>query len=191
MQWASLSAAGERALIIDVPGGSVDRLLHDADVATVLNDRFETVFLHPRARPALTARFGWPSISTLDGEGCVRSTLRSPATAADTIRSLNDGLVARAEGRRTALPPKTFAVDGLPTDGGTWTEPDPSAMLDFVDAERGAPAVLWEGKPRIWGNRSDAERLAGESPEATAFLAKLPAERDWPVGEGPVVECEL
>lgn len=43
--WAGPGPTGRPvALLVDDPGGPVDRLGHDADVATFLNDRFETRF---------------------------------------------------------------------------------------------------------------------------------------------------
>jgi len=55
--WAGPAPTGRPvALLVDDPGGPIDRLGHDADVATFLNDRFEPRFATPselgRSAPA-------------------------------------------------------------------------------------------------------------------------------------------
>jgi hypothetical protein len=186
---APLDVVGERAIAIDLPGGALDQLLADPDVTTVLTDRFSTIFLHPRARPELTARFGWPSLTAVDGDGCVRATALHPADAAALLAALNQALRNRRDEVRLPLPPQQ-PRGPIPGGSGVWTTDDPKAALPFVDPVRGAPALVWEGRPWIFGNRRDAEIL-GDAPAARAFLARLPDGAASSPDAAPALRCPL
>lgn len=148
VDWDEVDAPGERAIVVDVTGGWLDKVIDDPDVTTVLNERFEAIFLHPRARPDLTARFGWPALVLVDGEGCVRAS-GAPSTAAEAIELVNEALRARHEGRRSALPAPR--LDVLRAEGGgEWTADDPALASRWADPDRGTPAVVWDGRPWLW-----------------------------------------
>jgi hypothetical protein len=186
--WAPLDATGERLIVIDVGGGEVDRLLWDADVATVLTDRFAVIFLHPRARPELTARLGWPSVTALDEDGCVRVSSLAPRDAGGLVDTLNTALRARRDHLHVPMPPRREVAEA--PGGGVWTADDPWTGLPWIDPIRGVPAVLWNGVPYVYGNRADAATLAeAGDPTAAAFLARLPRGAPWAPSEGPVLGC--
>jgi len=190
VRWATLKATGERALILDVRDGTIDQTLDEMTVSELLNSEYQTLFLHPRTRPALTARLGWPSLTMLGSDHCVRAT-GAPTTPEETIALLQDGLIARASNERRPLPPKRAEIDPTPPDdSGTWTADDPQAAAVYTQPTRGAPAVLWQGRPYAFGNRTDAEVLA-QRPAARVFLYELPEGRDWAPTEGPFIDCEL
>jgi hypothetical protein len=129
---------------IDVTGGEVDRLLHDPDVATILNDRFNVSFLHPRALPHLTARVGWPALAVLAPDGCLRAW-GSPSDVGDAIALLNDGL--RAVRDDTVVPfPAVQQVRPAP-GGGDWSEPDPRTATTTVRYGGVAYAIPLEALP--------------------------------------------
>ncbi len=129
MHWAPLDAGAERMVIIDVGGGPVDRLLHDDDVATVLNDRFQTVFLHPSAAPDWTTKLGWPSMTALAPDCRLRAHGR-PTTPSQAVDLANAALRDRKEAEaRTWVPrpgveppplPEPWSPTGpiLPCKGG-------------------------------------------------------------------------
>jgi hypothetical protein len=80
------------ALILDETNGPIDRLLHDFDVATVLNDRFSAWFLVPDAAPTLTQRWGAPTITFLDPAGCPLAGPSAPKSPAAFITLANAAL---------------------------------------------------------------------------------------------------
>lgn len=191
VRWSSLGATGERFVIIDVAGGPIERALADPDVTTALNDRFAPLFLHPRARPALTERLGYPSATALDGDGCVRAHATEVADAAALLDVINAALRARHEQRR-APPPERSPVAPIPAGGGVWTLDDPAAAAPWFDPARGAPAVLWDGRPWVYGNRADAAALAATGHAgAASFVVALPAGAAWHPDEGPQLRCPL
>ena len=57
---------GPVLVIVDQPGGPLDRLAADADLTTFLNDRFTPFFVIPSAAPGLPD----PSVQVLDERGC-------------------------------------------------------------------------------------------------------------------------
>lgn len=190
VRWSSLKSGGERALIIDAPGGVVDQLLDGEDASRLLNNEFRTIFLHPRARPSLTGHLGWPSVTLLDDQGCVRAT-GSPTSEQALVDLLNEGLKAREAGEESSLPAWKWDVPTPPAGGGTWTQDEPQAAAVFVQPNRGAPAVIWEGKPFLYGNRADAE-LLGDRPASRTFLdEELPENHSYLSAEGPVMACPL
>lgn len=190
VRWSTLKAEGERVLIIDVPGGAVDALLDGEDVSHRLNDDFRTMFLHPRARPSLTGHLGWPSVTVLDKQGCVRAT-GSPTTNEALLALLDQGMAAREAGEESSLPAWKWDVPVPAAGDGTWTQDDPQAAAVFVQPNRGAPAVIWEGKPYLYGNRADAELLK-DRPAARNFLDEvLPENHSYLSAEGPVMACPL
>ena len=75
------------ALIVDRPGGPLDKLIADPDVSTFLNDRFDAHFVHPE-------EIGVPGSRTvlLTPEGCPRSEAIAAATPAAWIASVNAAL---------------------------------------------------------------------------------------------------
>jgi hypothetical protein len=190
LPYARLDAPGERAIAIDVPGGPLDVALADPDVTTVLTDKFALIFLHPRAREELTRRFGYPSLTAVDAEGCVRARVVAPRSAKDVLAALNQALRARRDRTRSPLPALASAAASTPGGGGTWTIDDPAAARAFADPARGAPAVIWEGKPYLWGNRRDAQAVL-PSPAAEQFLAKLPADALADPQAPPILRCPL
>lgn len=190
VRWASLKVADERALIIDVPGGEIDSLLDHEDVTAILNADFRSIFLHPRARPALTGRLGWPSITLMDEQGCLRAT-GQPTTAEGIVALLKEGLQAQQDDVERPLPAWRDDVPSPPEGGGEWTQDNPEKAGLFANPERGAPAVLIDGKPYLYGNREDAELLRDTRPAAEAFLETLPANHSYLSSEGPVITCPL
>lgn len=99
------------ALFVDAPGGPLDQLAHDADVATFLNDRFHAVFLTPeRAGLQSGVRF-------LSAEGCLIGAAQPPTPAA-WIAAANDALLSTQ--RRTWPGIGGLAADH-PLSGGCGT----------------------------------------------------------------------
>lgn len=189
VRWASVKVEDERAIILDVPGGQIDKMLDNESVSSMLNAEFRAIFLHPRARPWLTAHLGWPSITFVDAEGCLRST-GTPANEADLVTLIEEGIRARDEDVKKSLPMRRPSVGDIPEGGGTWTADDPAAAAVFVQPDRGAPAVIFKDRPWVYGNRSDAELLA-DRPAARNFLDQLPAKQAYLVEEGPIMKCPL
>lgn len=105
--WAGPDATGRPiALLVDEPGGPVDRLVADADVTTFLNDRFEPRFARP-------AELGLPGPQTLllDPRGCLLPGGRlDAADAAAWIRGANGALSAATA---AATAPGLPAVPGV------------------------------------------------------------------------------
>jgi len=123
------------ALVLDTAGGPIDALLHDFDVATVLNDRCSAWFLTPEADPTVTARWGAPSITFLDPDGCPLAGPASPENAEAFVVLANTALRAAAKNTEKSV---------LPSDerGEALTEPDvpPSTSRDSVPLR--VPAVF-------------------------------------------------
>ena len=83
--WAGLTPTDRvLAVFVDTPGGPMDQLAHDADVATFLNDRFSPVFLTPEVAPQLPA-----GVLFIDPDGCLRLDPGQPATPKDFIADAN------------------------------------------------------------------------------------------------------
>jgi len=178
---------GERSIVIDVEGGSVDKLIADPEVAVAMNGDFLTIFLHPRARPWLTERLGWPSMTLLDESGCVRAT-GSPNNKQEALALLQTAVDARTANKSSALPSPT-PQRIPPAGGGDWTADTPKKSAVFAHPTRGAPAVIWEGKPYVFGNREDAV-LVAERPAAGLFLDNLGKDVPWAPSEGPIINCD-
>ena len=98
VSWQGPTAPGPApwALVVDTAGGPIDTLLHDFDVATVLNDRFSAWFLTPEAAPVVTARWGANSITFLDARGCPLAGPERPVTPEALIALANHALRAAA-----------------------------------------------------------------------------------------------
>ena len=160
--------------MIDVPSGIVDRGLSHPDVTSVVNDRFAAWFLHPRARPDLTARYGWPSLTALAPDGCVRMTTTTAQTPDEMIEALNSALVARAEGITAPTPPSR-SWPASDASGGQWTLDNPAGAMRFTTRTDGAPAVVVRGAPYFFGGRHTGRAVAEAGSEiAQQFLADLP-----------------
>lgn len=121
VRFAPADSGGERAVIVDTPGGELDRLLSDPDVATVLNDRFAPIFLHPTSVPAFTARVGWPSLTVLDPDGCLRLHSDAPPDAAALVERINEALRRREAGTGAPWPAPVPA----PRAEARWASPSP------------------------------------------------------------------
>jgi len=188
VRWASVRTTGERAVIIDIGGGQIDKLLDDSRVSDVLNESYRSFFMHPRARPEFTAHVGWPTLVILDPVGCVR-VIGSPKTADEMSALLQKGLEARESNHVEALP-MIHASPAPPPGGGDWALDDPSKVGVFVQPDRGAPAVMYEGKPYLYGARANAEQHM-ERPAARAFLDALSDDEAWLSSEGPLIKCHL
>jgi len=175
-------------LILDTLHGPIDKHLSDPDVATVLNDHFHTIFLHPRARPALTKQFGWPSITFVDAQGCIRSH-GTPATSAAMISLINEAL--RNRSRKTYAPPPVVSPPSpsSPTHG-RWIVDEPTLATDWVDPVLGVPALIFNDTPYLYGNRRDAEAVQaiGNAP-VTAFLATLAPNAEQSPSAHPKINC--
>lgn len=97
MAWVGPSAPVDRplAVFVDEPGGPLDLLATDPDVATFLNDRFHPWFLVPSAVPGLPDP---PAAILLDAQGCVRAAPFRPADPAAWIAAANAALLEIAAG---------------------------------------------------------------------------------------------
>ena len=85
VQWAGLAPTDRiLAVFVDEPGGPLDRLAHDPDVATFLNDRFSPIFLPPELAPDLPE-----AIWFVDRSGCLRHAPIRPLTPPDFIAAAN------------------------------------------------------------------------------------------------------
>jgi hypothetical protein len=102
------------AVFYDNPGGPVDQLAADPDVASFLNDRFSPLFLVPTSAPGLALA---PAVLLIDSNGC--RLLPDPllSTPEAWIQSVN-GVVQAEQGpgaQRVALPevplPTAIALD--------------------------------------------------------------------------------
>jgi hypothetical protein len=110
VEWRAADAPvrGPVALVVDVPGGPMDRLVADLDVTTFLNDQFHPLFraAYP-GQPAGTVRF-------YDGCGCPLTPPLTPSTPAAFI-SLANEVVVRTESR--VCEGRVFAEACSPRDG--------------------------------------------------------------------------
>jgi hypothetical protein len=92
VEWRAADAPvrGPVALVVDRPGGPMDRLVADSDVTTFLNDRFHPLFqtapAEPDAQPVGTVQF-------YDGCGCPLTPSLTPATPAAFIVAANEVIV--------------------------------------------------------------------------------------------------
>ena len=102
------------AVFVDLPGGPMDQIASDADVATFLNDRFHPWFLVPEAAPDLAAP---PAALFLDSHGCLLRGPDRPESPAAWIDEANAVLLAlsRGEAHGHALPPQRFGFS-LPAE---------------------------------------------------------------------------
>ena len=117
MAWQGGAAPGGDRLVAvfyDNPGGPVDRLAADPDVASFLNDRFYPLFLTPEAAPGLAPA---PAVLLVDGAGCRLQPDPALGSPDAWIRSVN-ALVVDEQGagaRRVGLPevllPTAIALD--------------------------------------------------------------------------------
>jgi len=137
------------ALVLDTAGGPIDALLHDFDVATVLNDRFSAWFLTPDAAPTVTARWGAPSITFLDPQGCPLAGPASPENAKALVALANTALRAAAKNTERGVPPSDEG-------GAALSEPEvhPSASRDSIPLR--VPA-LFRGIPEAACNSLGSE----------------------------------
>ncbi len=94
VEWKADDAPVTRpiALIVDTPGGALDRIVADPDVTTFLNDQFHPVF-----------RAAWPgqptgTVAFLTPRGCALGPTERPASTADFIRIAN-AVIVRPEAR--------------------------------------------------------------------------------------------
>ena len=86
VQWAGLAPTDRiLAVFVDEPGGPLDQLAHDADVATFLNDRFSPIFLPPALAPDLPR-----AILFIDSAGCLRHPPVNPASPSAFIAAGNE-----------------------------------------------------------------------------------------------------
>lgn len=81
------------ALVVDVPGGAMDRVVADPDVTTFLNDRFHPIFHVPAqgGQPPGTVRFYTPA-------GCPLTGAEMPDTPARFV-DLANSVIVRPESR--------------------------------------------------------------------------------------------
>lgn len=108
VQWRAETEPVSRpvALIVDVEGGPLDRVVADADVTTFLNDRFHPVLRAPGAGEAGTVRF-------YTADGCAFGPPLRPADAAAFIDAAN-AVVVRAEARGRAAAALVTDCRGAP-----------------------------------------------------------------------------
>ncbi|MCK6506569.1 hypothetical protein L6R53_24875 [Myxococcota bacterium] len=101
VRWAGLDEPlrGPLLVVVDAPGGPMDRLLADPDVTTFVNDRFTPLFLIPSAAPTLPH----PSVQVLDAGGCWLLPPQAPADPAAMVAALNGVMRDQAAG----APPTT------------------------------------------------------------------------------------
>jgi hypothetical protein len=94
VRWAGLAASAPPplAVFVDDPGGPLDRIAANDDVATFLNDRFTPVFLVPESAPLARG------VTFLDGQGCLLLGPVAPESAASFIALANDLQVRLAAG---------------------------------------------------------------------------------------------
>jgi len=99
VEWRDPAQAVTRpvALVVDAPGGPLDRLVADPDVTTFLNDRFHPVWAasSPYA-PVGTVRFYTP-------RGCSLGDPVQPKNAAELIAAAN-AVIVRPEAREGQSP---------------------------------------------------------------------------------------
>jgi len=95
------------AVFVDLPGGPMDQIAGDADVATFLNDRFHPWFLVPEAAPDLAEP---PAALFLDASGCLLRGPDRPDGPAAWIEEANAVLLAIHAGdtQPRALPEQRF-----------------------------------------------------------------------------------
>ena len=91
MQWSGLAEWNARpvVVVVEAAGGELDLLLHDADLATFLNDRFQSWFLLPEVTPAPLPQHG---VVFLDAQGCKLAEAALPDSAAEWI-ALNNAVL--------------------------------------------------------------------------------------------------
>lgn len=94
MEWVPEGIPTSRpiALVVDVPGGPLDRVVADPDVTTFLNDQFHPVFrTEVEGQPPGTVRFLTPL-------GCPLGPPERPASPAAFI-TLANAVIVRPEAR--------------------------------------------------------------------------------------------
>jgi hypothetical protein len=94
VRWAGLADTGSAPLAVFVgdPGGQLDRIAADDDVATFLNDRFTPIFLVPESSPLPRG------VSFLDRAGCLLLGPVAPDSPTAFIALANDLQVRLAAG---------------------------------------------------------------------------------------------
>ncbi|MCB9777406.1 MAG: hypothetical protein H6742_02445 [Alphaproteobacteria bacterium] len=112
--WAGPDTPVDRpiALIVDQPGGRLDRAMAHADVTTFLNDRFTPVFLTPDHAPGMYAG----SLQVVTPGGCWLVTPTMADSAGAVILTLNAGLEAAAMGVAPKPRPSPPAFPDFPPD---------------------------------------------------------------------------
>lgn len=79
------------AVVLDEPGGPLDRIVSDPDVTTFLNDRFHPWFLAPGSAEGLPAA---PAVWFVDAKGCILGGPHRPESPEDWITAANDAVTA-------------------------------------------------------------------------------------------------
>lgn len=112
VRWAGLSEPlrGPLLVVVDAPGGPVDRLLADPDVTTFVNDRFTPLFLSPSVAPGLPQ----PSVQVLDAAGCWLLPPQAPADPAALVAALNGVMRDQASGAPPTPRPEAPDRFGVP-----------------------------------------------------------------------------
>ena len=125
VQWTGL-APTERilAVFVDAPGGPLDRIAHDPDVATFLNDRFSPIFLTPELAPDLP-----PAIWFIDRSGCLRHPPLRPVSPGEFIAAGN-AVMLDSPPQKYTIAPENWGLP-LPEGHPLWLEcaPESSAHL--------------------------------------------------------------
>jgi hypothetical protein len=110
VQWAGLAPTDRiLAVFVDEPGGPLDRLAHDADVATFLNDRFSPIFIPPDLASNLPK-----GILFVDTNGCLRLAPVKPTSPSEFIAAGNDVMLGSPP-QEANFKPINWSID-IPAD---------------------------------------------------------------------------
>jgi len=116
--WSGPGSWSDRpgVIVVERTGGPLDLLLHEADLATFLNDRFQAWFLTPDAAPPPLPSHGVVFVSA---SGCILRPAVVPQTATNWVELANEVLVDLAEGqsRGQAWPSTPIWVTLTPAPG--------------------------------------------------------------------------
>ncbi|MES2640458.1 MAG: hypothetical protein V4850_13275 [Myxococcota bacterium] len=112
VEWRAVDAPvhGPVVLVVDRPGGAIDRLVADVDVTTFLNDRFHPLF---RAEPAGPDAQPVGTVQFYDGCGCPLTPPLTPATPAAFIAAANE-VIVRPDALACQERPFRLACDARP-----------------------------------------------------------------------------
>jgi len=116
--WSGPSSWSDRpgVIVVERRDGPLDLLLHDADLATFLNDRFQAWFLTPDAAPAPLPSHG---VAFVSPGGCLLRPPAVPQSSSEWVEMANEILLdlTKGESRGRAWPSTPAWTAIIPAPG--------------------------------------------------------------------------